>query len=131
MHRRLRDKDIETVVSLLDGWSGPLTWDKLIFSIEIRLNLRVTRQALDRHKRIADAFKVTKRRLRAATDDGKTVSLEMRKMQERLSRLESENERLKMENNNLLEQFRRWSYNAHTKGLDEMFLNQSLPPVER
>lgn len=131
MHRRLRDKDIQNIVSILDGWSGPITWDRLIVSIETRLQMRLTRQALDRHKRISDAYKVTKRRLRNLKDSGEAISQEMRRMKERLSRLEAENKRLEKENNNLLDQFRRWAYNAHTKGLDEIFLNQPLPSVNR
>lgn len=45
---------------------------------------------------------------------------------ERIDRLKAENE-----NNALLEQFARWAYNAHTRGLDEAFLNRALMPVDR
>jgi hypothetical protein len=50
---------------------------------------------------------------------------------ERIARLEAENRRLEFENNNLLEQFVRWAYNAATRGLDADFLGRSLPPVDR
>jgi hypothetical protein len=50
---------------------------------------------------------------------------------QRMARLEAENERLRTENDQLLEQFARWAYNAHTRGLDEKFLNRVLPSVNR
>ena len=57
--------------------------------------------------------------------------MELQKAMERIDRLKAENERLKDENNSLLEQFARWAYNAHTRGLDEDFLNRALMPVDR
>lgn len=50
---------------------------------------------------------------------------------DRIARLESENRRLESENNQLLEQFARWAYNAHPRGLDYDFLNRPLPLVNR
>jgi cell division protein FtsB len=39
--------------------------------------------------------------------------------QQQIARLKAENERLKRENNNLLEQFNRWVYNGYLKTMDE------------
>jgi len=41
----------------------------------------------------------------------------MRVAAERIARLERENDRLKRENNELLEQYVVWQYNAHINGL--------------
>lgn len=46
-------------------------------------------------------------------------------------RLEAETARLKDENNRLLVQFATWAFNAHTRGLDEVFLNRPLPRISR
>jgi hypothetical protein len=45
--------------------------------------------------------------------------------------LTGENQRLKAENDRLLEQFVRWAYNASTRNLDEAFLSRPLPHVDR
>ena len=46
-------------------------------------------------------------------------------------RLTAQTQRLELENNRLLEQYARWAYNAHTRGLDDQFLNRRLPAVDR
>jgi len=48
---------------------------------------------------------------------------------ERVERLRNETERLKLENNALLEQFVVWKYNAYAHGLSEGDLNKSLPKI--
>lgn len=131
--KNLTDGDIEMIVRLLDGWSGSLTWNTLIDAVEKRLFNRYTRAALHRHTRIATAF--TSRQKSLADAPGRTdtagASPELQAAQQRIDRLEAENERLNRENNNLLEQFVRWTYNAGRRGLDGAFLSSPLPPVNR
>ena len=55
----------------------------------------------------------------------------MRVAVERINRLEQENERLKRENGQLLEQFVVWQYNAHAHGLNDHLLTRSLPSIDR
>lgn len=131
MAKQLTDNDIETVVKILDGWTGKLTWEALIDAIQIRIGCRYTRQALDRHERIKRAYTVRKNTLRHGTEIPEVRSVELQKALQRIERLTAENERLKAENSALLEQFARWAYNAHTKGLDEAILNRPLPAVNR
>lgn len=131
--KNLSDADLDTIVKMLDGWSGPLTWERLIDAVERRLFNRYTRAALHKHTRVAAAFTSRKRSL--ATDSGNEdharASPELQAAQQRIDRLEAENERLNRENNNLLEQFVRWTYNAGRRGLDGAFLSSPLPPVNR
>lgn len=131
--KNLTDADIEMIVEILDGWSGKLRWELLIDAIEKRLFIRYTRQALHRHTRITIAFAHRKQEL--ARTVGKTprhaVLPEQQLALDRIERLTNECSRLKAENNLLLEQFVRWAYNAHLRGLDERFLNQPLPQVNR
>jgi len=130
----LSDKDIETIVKIIDGWSSSekLTWDNLILVAQMRLFRKYSRQALSRHERIKRTFALKKQFLSTGSDlKTEFKSVELQKAMERIERLKAENERLKDENNSLLEQFARWAYNAHTRGLDEAFLNRALMPVDR
>lgn len=45
--------------------------------------------------------------------------------------LKAENERLKRENRDLLQQFVVWQYNAHVHGLSDQNLNKALPKIDR
>jgi len=130
MARHLTDRDIEAVVGLLDGWKDKLTWDRLCDACEAILGIRPSRQTLYRHVRIKDAYSLTKERLKGA-EESLSLPPTMKAAAERLARLEAENERLRQENANLLEQFVRWQYNAYAKGLSDRDLNGSLPSVDR
>lgn len=132
MARRLSDGDIAITCEILDGWRGPLTWEGLVDAVEERFGHRYTRQALNLHVRISEAFRLRKKMLRDSPEPPPTdTPVGVRAMQERLTRLEAENARLKGENQRLLEQFVRWSYNASLRDLDDRFLNQPLPRVDR
>ena len=131
--KNLRDEDVAKIVEVLDGWSGKLTWGLLIDAIEKRVFARYTRQALHKHTRIKDAFAHRKASLASSGERPRKMasSPELQLALDRIERLIGENERLEAENNRLLEQFVRWAYNAHTRNLDEAFLNRPLPKVDR
>jgi hypothetical protein len=128
--RNLQDEDIQTIIAMLDGWSGPLTWDMLIDAVYRRLHSKYTRQALHKHQHIKIAFEVRKKNLQAG-EPPLRGSAQLQKALERISRLEAENQRLQTENDRLLEQFARWSFNAYVHGLGETQLNRSLPEIDR
>lgn len=129
--RNLTPAAVEQIVSILDGWSGKLTWDLLIISVERRLRGTYTRQALHKHERIKHAFILRKQVLSTSLGARKVTSPELQVATDRIARLEGENERLQMENDRLLEQFVRWAYNAYSRGLDEQFLSRLLPAINR
>lgn len=130
--KNLDDAGIKQIVEILDGWSGKLTWELLIDAIQLRMHSRYTRQTLHKHERIYNAFELRKKGIAEGDGTIRTVrSPELQKSLERIARLEVENTRLESENEKLLEQFARWAYNAHTRGLDHDFLNRALPPVNR
>lgn len=131
--KNLGDAEIKQVVEILDGWSGKLTWELLINAIELRSYNRYTRQALHKHERIYHAFEMTKQRLNDCdpTTIKKMASPALQAALERIARLEAESKRLESENDRLLEQFARWAYNAHMRGLDQEFLSRALPMVNR
>jgi len=131
MRKRLSDKDIATIVGIIDGWEGKLTYDRLIDKTKKRLMRRFSRQALFSHTRIRDAFDVRKGCLRNGSSDRQVKSVELQIALDRAERLEAEAKRLTNENDALLAQFVRWAYNASSKGLTLDFLNQPLPDVDR
>jgi len=131
--KNLSDEDVARIVEILDGWAGPLRWELLIAEVERRLFARYTRQALHKHARIKDAFASRKESLAAAPGAPRkpAASPELQLALDRIERLTAENQRLEDENGRLLEQFVRWAYNASTRNLDEDFLSQPLPTVDR
>jgi hypothetical protein len=131
--KNLDDRAIEEIVQIIDGWAGKLTWELLIEAISKRKHQEYRRQALFNHVRIRDAFALKKKRLREGGDEvaSADVSPEVQALLQVIARLESENARLKNENNNLLAQFARWAHNAGQRNLDEDFLNQPLPSINR
>ncbi|MDP9010777.1 MAG: hypothetical protein M3N91_19080 [Pseudomonadota bacterium] len=130
--RNLDSGAISRIVTILDGWSGKLTWDLLIDAIRRHLRADYTRQALHKHERIKQAFAHRKKALSSEpASEEVSGSPELRAALERIGRLEGENGRLEAENQRLLEQFACWAYNAHTRGLDHAFLSRPLPSVNR
>lgn len=131
--RNITPADLDRIVGILDGWSGKLTWDLLLESILKHLRVSYTRQTLSNHERIKNAFNLRKRVLagKAGETPAKSVPPEVKVLQDRVARLEGENERLNMENNKLIERFATWSYNAHLKGVSQDMLNKPLPSVNR
>ena len=128
--KNIGDQEIQIIVGILDGWSGPLTWNLLIDAVKSRLHCRYTRQALHKHERIRVAFELRKKNADAA-EQRPRGSVQIQKAMERIARLEAENQRIQKENELLLEQFARWSYNAYVHGLGEADLNRPLPEIDR
>lgn len=122
---------IDAAITVLDGWSGPLTWVLLAEALALRHGNLYSRQALEKHHRIKKAFQMTKVRLKSGDKPKRTGPVEVVKLQEHIDRLEATVARLESENNNLLDQFRRWATNAHQKGLTVEMLNVALPPLDR
>lgn len=134
--KNLDDQMIETIVGILDGWTkSKLTWKLLIEQISVRLHVKYTRQALSSHVRIIETFNYCKKKLSSVElNKFQNFDPELKLAKQRILLLEAEVGRLKRENNNLLEQFNRWIYNAYTNQLDNKFrelLNEPLPPVYR
>ncbi len=129
--KNLDDEAIKRIAEILDSWNGVLSWQAVIEQVQTRLQCKYTRQALHWHEQIRVAFENAKERLASPGKKQRDPSDLVRVPAARISRLEAEIDRLQHENDRLLEQFVRWAYNAHTRGLDEAFLNRPLPPVDR
>lgn len=125
--RNLTDQDIELIASMIGAWTGEPTWEDLLSRVYEELEESYTRQALYKHEKIRKALSVKREiEVRARRGSGKKSSHED---DGKLAILEGENERLRSENDQLIEQFVRWSYNAHTRGVGRDVLDQPLPRV--
>jgi hypothetical protein len=135
-HRRSRNLDdaaISEIVGIVDGCTGPLSWNILIEAIDEHTRVRYTRQALNNHERIKLAFSVRRETLKATGGPMRvdTATSEHAVLLQINARRGAEIERLKAENARLLEQFVRWAYNASNRGVSEEILNRPLPAVNR
>lgn len=129
--KNLGDQDICEIVEILDGWNEKkLTWNLLIEQIALHHRQLYSRQALYNHIRIRVAFLNRKKMLFHSIDGAILGSPESK----RIARLEAENQRLRIENTNLLEQFNRWAYNGYLRQMDPKMrelMNYPLPPIFR
>lgn len=128
---RLSDKDIERAVTVLDGWSGKLMWDLYLSELESILGHRYTKVAMLNRARIANAWNLAKTRTRSSAKETKHGEVVLTKTMEQVSILKAKVERLEQENNQLLDQFMRWSYNAYRLGVTMDQLDANLPPIDR
>jgi hypothetical protein len=127
--KNLTAAQVKTIVELIDGWSGKLTWDLLREAIASRTSQTYERQALAAHEAIQKAF--TNKKATPTAVKKTASSPELEAAEQAIDRLEATVKRLTHENNTLIEQFVRWAHNASLRGLGEDFLNQPLPPVDR
>lgn len=130
MAKHLTSKNIASLVALLDAWEGKLTWEALCDEGAKLIGSRPTRQTLNAHARIKSAYLGRKANLKVGYIPSKRpASLSI--AEQRIRRLEGQNERLKDENDRLLEQFVRWQYNAYKHGMSKENLNAPLPQIDR
>lgn len=104
--KNLCDEDINTIVGMLDGWIGELTWNKLIDAIKAWQfsGICYSRQALHLHEPIRLAYKRNKKRLREAEITRRNEMIKLIRA-EASGLLDAENARLKAENEHFLRQF--------------------------
>ncbi len=130
MAKHLTESDVEKIISLLDGWQGKLTWERLCDASFKVVGKRPTRQSLHSHTKIKQAFSDKKKRIRNGVQETK-VPVSLVVAGQRILRLQEENARLKSENSRLLEKFLIWQYNAYRHGLTKDKLNAPLPVIDR
>lgn len=130
MAKHLTVKDIQVIVNLIDTWEEKLTWDAVCDAAAPLIRTRPTRQTLNSHIRIKDAFGYKKKLLKNGfISSKKPASLNI--AQKRISRLENENQRLIAENSELLLRFIKWQYNAYKHGISKDKLDAALPIIDR
>lgn len=129
--KHLTSNDVEAIVDIIRGWStGKLTWEGVCDSAVAIVGSKTTRQTLNAHRPIKDAYSAKKSGLqvhgpRTAMPSSLAVAAQ------RIARQQSVIDELKATNAALLEQFVRWQYNAYKYGVKEHQLNERLPRIDR
>lgn len=130
MAKHLVAKDIGIIINVIDSTQDKLTWDGLCDAVAPLIGTRPTRQTLNAHERVKTAFALKKLQIKSGFQSSKRpASLAI--AEKRISRLESENKRLKAENDLLLQRFVNWQYNAYKHGLTSAKLDAPLPAIDR
>lgn len=131
MARHLNTRDVEAIVSLIQGWSSAkLTWDAICEAAEPLVGKKPTRQSLNSHKVIVLAYQVVKKELKDAGPKNPRPG-SLKSAADRIAKLERERDQLKEENRAYKQQFIVWQYNAYKNGLKEYQLNAPLPQIDR
>lgn len=131
MAKHLKQSDIDAIVDIIRGWpSNKLTWDGICESSAQVIGKTPTRQTLDAHVAIKDAYAARKSGLKVH-EPRTAMPSSLAVAAQRIARLQTENNELRMKNDALLEQFVKWQYNAYKHGLKEHQLNAELPYIDR
>jgi hypothetical protein len=127
----LTSEDIERAVSLLAGWAGELTWNDFSTILGSRLESGhvYSKVALSKHEKITTAFRNAKARLKKEAGDvgeesyGRSAVAVLRR---KLDQTNAELKRANELNQELIEQFIRWQFNAERFGVKRQQLNAPL-----
>ena len=131
MDKRLREQDIAAIVDLIRGWKkDKITWEMICTASGKFLSGTPTRQALQAHKPIKEAYLAKRDNLKVREENLSHPS-SLAIAAQRINRQEATINELTRMNNILLEQFVRWQYNAYKHGLKEHQLNEPLVPIDR
>lgn len=131
MAKHLKQADVDAIVDIIRGWpTEKLTWEGICEAAAKVIGKTPTRQTLNAHTSIKDAYAAKKSGLkvhgpRTAMPSSLAVAAQ------RIARLQTENDELRMKNDAFLEQFVKWQYNAYKHGLKEQQLNADLPRIDR
>lgn len=130
---RLTDKTLQTLIELIDQWSGKLTWELLLERLYEKTGLSYSRFTFVEYPQVADAFALKKQVLRGSWSSPPSSPKDerVRAALEQVARYKAKALRLEQENQALLEQFVTWALNAQRKGVDMTTLNAPLPKPNR
>lgn len=117
----------------LDRWEGKLTWPLFCDRIANVLNVAsVSKHTMYLYPAIKERFQQRQKDLREAKDAfPRDFTLET--ANRRIAELEAQVRRLEQTNNLLLDQFRRWQYNAYANNvpMDLLAWDRPLPEINR
>lgn len=131
MAKHISRSDIKTIVSLIRGWDEQkITWPAICEVVEPHIGKRPTRQTLNAHQAIAEAYQAKKAALKnEGVAKRRPASLSI--AASRIANLEAEVRELKEQNRLYKQMFTVWQYNAYKRGISESQLNEPLPKVDR
>jgi len=124
--KHLTKKDEARIIKIIEEWSEPkLTWPLLVETCKTKLGISRARQSLMKISGIKIAFKNRKAALKAPTEKTGWIK-DINEANERIVKLNEDNQKLKVVNQRLLELFKIWQANADMHGISERMLNQPL-----
>lgn len=131
MAKHLSRSDIQKVVNLIREWDEQkITWPAICEVVEPHIGRRPTRQTLNAHEAIVEAYQAKKAALKnEGVAKRRPASLTI--AASRIANLEAEVRELKEQNRLYKQMFTVWQYNAYKRGLSESQLNEPLPRVDR
>lgn len=128
---RLTAKDEQRIEALIQNWRNTkLNWALLVDACKSELGIETTRQALNTRERIKALMKNRKTELKAPSQEPGYVK-DLEAANKRIKALTKRVGELEYANNQLIDMFIRWQYNASLYNLSEAKLNQPVPPGER
>jgi len=134
MPKRIVTKaNLPKILRELDRWEGKLTWSLFCERVAKVLNVAsVSKHTMYDYPAIKERFQQRQRDLREAKDVlPRDFTLDA--ANRRIVDLEAQVKRLEETNNLLLDQFRRWQYNAYANNvrMDLLAWDRPLPEVNR
>lgn len=117
----------------LDRWDGKLTWPLFCERVAKVLNVpSISKHTMYLYPAVKERFQQRQKDLREARD-ALPRDFTLDAATRRITDLEAQVKRLEDTNNLLLDQFRRWQYNAYANNvrMDLLALDKPLPAVDR
>ena len=117
----------------LDRWEGKLTWPLFCERVAKVLNVAsISKHTMYLYPAVKERFQQRQKDLREARD-ALPRDFTLDAATRRIADLEAQVKRLEDTNNLLLDQFRRWQYNAYANNvrMDTLALDKPLPDVNR
>jgi len=129
--RIITKNNLPKIARELDRWNGKLTWPLFCARVAHILGVgSISRHTMYQYPAIVDRFQQRQRDLREATKSvPRDFTLDV--AVKRVADLEAQVKRLQETNNLLLDQFRRWQYNAFANNVRMDALDRPLPEVDR
>jgi len=126
----LSARTVAALVERVNTWDGRLTWNDLVKLAAEETGRSYVRQTLYNNGSIRAAYQAHQEERRSSERWGDRRN-RRRPMDGTIRRLRQQVLQLQNENSLLIERFARWVYNASVRGLDEQFLDNPLPPIDR
>jgi len=131
--RKLTAQDLSKIVDLITAWPRrTITWESLVEAIGGYVGHTWSRQSLEKHAPIKEAYLSRRAMLKSAAVSGeKVVDPAEAILRRRVQEQQVEITQLKQTITAYEDLFIRHHYNAHARGISEAELAAELPPIDR